>query len=82
MNQSKFGVEPFKMNIFQIIPTFLLSKIMSRIFNTRWSETVMANHAFAAKREMEVLTSDFIHLAESNGIELKYLKEMMNENCT
>jgi len=82
MNKSKYGVEPFKLNIYRIIPTFLLSAIMSRIINTKWIETVGSNHALAAKKEMEILTKDFIQLAENNGVELKFLKEMMNENCT
>jgi 2-dehydropantoate 2-reductase len=82
LNKSKYGVEPFKLNIFRVIPTFLLSKVMSLIFNTKWSETVMSNHALSARKEMEVLTSDFVQLAENSGVELKFLKEMMNENCT
>jgi hypothetical protein len=81
MNKSKYGVEPFKLNIYRIIPTFLLGKITSRTFNTKWMETVGANHALSARKEMEILTSDFIQLAENNGVELKFLKEMMNENC-
>jgi len=82
LNKSKYGVEPFKLNIFRVIPTFLLSKVMSVIFNTKWSETVMYNHALLARKEMEVLTSDFIRLAENEGVELEFLKEMMNENIT
>jgi len=82
LSKSKFGVEPFKLNFFRIIPTFLLSVIMSRILNTQWAETVMSNHALAARNEMEILTSDFIQLAENYGFDLKYLKEMAKYNCT
>ena len=78
MNKSKYGVEPFKLNIYRIIPTFLLGKIMSRIFNTKWMETVGANHALSARKEMDILTGDFIQLAENEGVELKFLKEMIN----
>ena len=37
------------------------------------------NHALSARNEMEILTSGFIQIAESNGVELKYLKEMTTE---
>ncbi|MDR0206492.1 MAG: hypothetical protein LBI45_04465 [Bacteroidales bacterium] len=79
LHKSKYGVEPSKLNIYRIIPTFLLSKILSKVFNTKWAETVMCNHALSARQEMEILTSDFIQLAEKNGVELKYLKEMTTE---
>ena len=76
LKKSKYGVEPFKLNVFRIVPTFLLSKIMSLIFNTKWIETVGTNHALSARKEMEVLTNNFIQLAENEGVELRYLKEM------
>lgn len=79
LNQSQYGVEPAKLNIFRISPTFLTSKILSQLFNTKWSETVMCNHALAARQEVEILTNDFIQLAEQNGVELKYLKEMTSK---
>jgi 2-dehydropantoate 2-reductase len=82
LNKSKYSVEPFKLNVFRIIPGFLLGKILSIVFNTKWSKTVICDHALSAGNEMEILTRDFIQLAENNGAELKFLKEMMNENCT
>ena len=78
LHKSKYGIEPFKLNVFRIVPTFLLSKIMSVVFNTKLIETVGTNHALSARKEMEVLTSDFIQLAENDGVELKYFKEMVN----
>ena len=48
---------------------------------SKWAETVMSNHALPAREEMEMLTSDFIQLAENNGVELKFLKEMVSEGC-
>jgi len=77
LSKSEFGVEPAKLKIFRVIPTFLLSIIMSRALNTQWAETVISNHALSARKEMEILTSDFIQLAENNGVELKFLKEMV-----
>ena len=50
---------------------------MSVIFNTKWMETVGAYHALSARKEMDILTNDFIQLAENEGVELKFLKEMM-----
>jgi len=77
LSKSEFGVEPFKLKIFRIIPTFLLSIIMSSVLNTKWAETVISNHALSARKEMEILTSDFIQLAENNRFELKFLKKMV-----
>ena len=76
LHKSKFGVEPSKLNLFRIMPTFILSKALSIILNSKWAETVISNHALSAKNEMKILTNDFIQLAENNGIELKFLKEM------
>ncbi len=76
LNKSKYGIEPIKLHIYRIIPTFLLSKIMSKVFNSKWAETVISNHALSARQEMELLARDFIQLAESNGVELEYLKKM------
>ena len=81
LNHSKYGIEPFRLNVFRGLPIFLLSKIMSSVFNSQWAETVMSNHALSARKEMEMLTGDFIQLAASNGVELAFLKEMVGESC-
>jgi 2-dehydropantoate 2-reductase len=78
LSKSEFRVTPSKLKIFMLIPTFLLSTMLSRVLNTKWAETVISNHALSARKEMEILTRDFIQLAENNGFELKYLKEMVN----
>ena len=54
LNHSKYGIEPFKLNVFRGLPTFLLSKIMSSVFYSKWAETVMSNHALPAREEMEM----------------------------
>jgi 2-dehydropantoate 2-reductase len=82
MHHSNYGVEPFKLNVFRIVPTFLLSTIMSLICNTKWMETVGANHALSARQEMEILPNAFIQLSENNGVEVTFLKTMMRESSS
>lgn len=80
LQQSKYGIEPAKLNIFRLSPTFAISKVLSKLFSTKWAETMMCSHALSARQEMEILTKDFIQLAEQNGVELKYLKKLSGVN--
>jgi 2-dehydropantoate 2-reductase len=70
------GVEPVKLNIFRFSPLPILNWVLSFIFNTKWAETVISNHALAARTEMEMLFNDFILLAENKGYNLKELKKL------
>ena len=49
---------------------------MPLVFNTKWAETVISNHALAARDEMEMLFNDFILLAEEKGYNLNELKKL------
>jgi 2-dehydropantoate 2-reductase len=76
INNSGIGIEPVKLNLFRIIPLPILNFFMRLIFNTKWAETVISNHALAARDEMEMLFNEFILLAEGKGYNLNELKEL------
>lgn len=76
LHRSELGVEPSKLNLFRLIPVWLMSAVMRPILASKWAETVIANHALAARGEMEMLTRDFLKLATDNGCQLKYLTKM------
>lgn len=76
LKKSGLGVEPLKLNIFRLIPLPILNLLMALIFNTKWAETVISNHALTARGEMEMLFNDFILLAKDKGYQLNELKKL------
>lgn len=58
------------------MPLPILNFCLSQIFNTTWAETVISNHALAARDEMTMLFSDFILLADTKGYNLVELKNL------
>ena len=76
LKNAGIGVEPAKLNIFRLAPLYILNFIMPFVFNTKWAETVVSNHALAARKEMEMLFNDFILLADGKGYNLKELKKL------
>jgi 2-dehydropantoate 2-reductase len=76
LNHSNIGITPPKMNMFRMIPISMLNKMLPLIFNTKWAETVISNHALSGRAELEMLTNDFIALAESKGYDLVELKKL------
>lgn len=77
LRKSGIGVEPFKLNIISLLPLFMLNPLMRLAYNTRWAETVISNHALNARHEMEIITRDFINLAESKGFKLIELQKLI-----
>lgn len=77
LKKSGIGIEPFKLSVFLILPLFALNTIMKLVFNTKWAETVISNHALNAREEMEVISNDFIDLAHSKGFNLEALKKLL-----
>ena len=78
LKNAVIGAEPAKLNVFRSARLCILNFIIPFVFNTKWAETVISNHALAARNEMEMLFDDFILLAENKGynlIELKKLKK-------
>ncbi len=76
LKHSGIGVEPAKLNLFRLVPLCILNYVMPFVFNTKWAETVISNHALAARSEMEMLFNDFIVFAENKGFNLSELKKL------
>ena len=76
IKNAQIGVEPAKLNIFRLIPLCILNYVMPLVFNTKWAETLISNHALVARSEMEMLFNDFIELANNKGYNLKELKKL------
>lgn len=76
LKDSGIGVEPPKLNLFRIAPLCVLNFVMPFVFNTKWAETVISNHALAARGEMEMLFNDFNLLAKNKGFTLTELKKL------
>ena len=76
LKDSGIGVEPPKLNLFRIVPLCVLNFVMPFVFNTKWAETVISNHALAARSEMEMLFNDFNLLAKDKGFNLTELKKL------
>lgn len=53
--------------------------MISALFNTKWAETVISNHALSARSEMEMLTNEFIGLAKSYGYDLSELQKLITQ---
>lgn len=82
LKHSGIGITPPKLNMFRLIPLFILNFFIPYIFNTKWAETVISNHALSGRYEMEMVTNDFIALAESKGFDLVELKKLNKKNGT
>ena len=76
IRNANIKIEPLKSNIFKLLSLFILNYIIPFVFNTKWAQIVISNHAIAARSEMEMLYYDFILLAEDNGYNLTELKKV------
>lgn len=61
-------VTPSKLKLLNLIPEFILISLLSRVFNTEWSEVVMTRHANTARDEMKLLADQFQTLANKTAI--------------
>ncbi|WP_343231700.1 ketopantoate reductase family protein [Tissierella simiarum] len=66
-------ITPIKLNVFRLCPIWILNSIFKMIYNTKFAETLISNHAKNASQEMYLLSNDFAELAQKNGAALKYL---------
>ncbi len=71
--KSGIGIKPLKLHVFLWLPFWVLNLVMKLVFNTKWAETVISNHALVAREEMEVIANEFVTLASSPGFELMEL---------
>lgn len=80
LKKSKIGIQPSKLWIFLLMPTSMLNVIMKYIFNTKWAETVISNHALIARQEIECISRDFISIADMRGYDLAEFKKLLNKS--
>lgn len=76
LSKSGIGIKPIKLNIFRILPLPILNFVMRLVFNTKWAETVISNHALNARNEIEVISNDFLTLAKLKGFQLNEFRKL------
>ncbi|MHB1392979.1 MAG: ketopantoate reductase family protein [Clostridia bacterium] len=69
------SITPLKLNVFSLCPVWLLNIIFKHLYSSKFSETLISNHALNAKPEMGLLSDEFLELARSKGVTLRYLKK-------
>lgn len=79
LKMSGIGIEPFKLTIFLFLPLCILNFIMRIVFNTKWAETVISNHALNAKQEMELISNEFLELAQEKGYQLDEFRILLKK---
>jgi 2-dehydropantoate 2-reductase len=79
LKKSGIGIEPFKLNIFRFIPMCILNPIMKLIYTTKWAETVISNHALNARHEMELISTEFLELADKKGFKLEKFRKLLKQ---
>jgi len=78
LHKSGIGIEPNKLVFFRFCPLWLLNILMKYVYNTKWAETVICNHALNAKQEMRVISKEFFELAKSKGFNLKEFEKLIH----
>ena len=81
IEQCGIGIEPGKLKLIRLLPVRLLTFVLKSVYKTRWAESVISNHALAARSEMKYLSDQFISLADSLNYDLKMLKEMRKQEA-
>lgn len=66
-------ITPSRLNIFRLCPVWLLDIMLKFMYDTKFAETLISNHAIKAKNEMCLLSRDFGELTRKKGVNLKYL---------
>lgn len=77
LKDSGIGIVPWKLTVIRFLPLWILNRTMRYVFNTKWAETVIGNHALNARNEMKVISNEFIELAESKGYKLKEFEKLV-----
>lgn len=52
-------ITPIKLNVFRILPQWLISFVLCHVYNTKFAETLINSHAQNARDEMEELNEEF-----------------------
>ena len=66
-----------KFEMFYWIPTGLMARILSRVFNSKFSEVAMMMHVRSAKDEMTELKQEFYALIDQSKVNTPNLDELM-----
>ncbi|WP_434512145.1 ketopantoate reductase family protein [Desulfitobacterium sp. AusDCA] len=61
-------VTPPKLKLLNLLPESILVSILSRVYNTEWSNVVMTRHANAARDEMKELADEFLMLVSKTSV--------------
>jgi 2-dehydropantoate 2-reductase len=80
IKKSGIGIVPSNLTFLLYAPLGLLNFIMKHAYNTKWAETNFYTPAITTPKEFELLSSDFIKLAESKGFDLKEFKKLTYKN--
>lgn len=59
LKKKKIAITPKKFNIILVVPSAILCKIISLLYNSIFAETLIYEHAHKAQHEMSLLNSDF-----------------------
>ena len=52
-------ITPAKLNLFRICPNWIMNIALRCVYNTKFAEIFISNHAQNAKKEMELLDMEF-----------------------
>lgn len=67
-----------KFRLFYLFPIFILTKILSKVFNSKFARVAMMMHVNAAKDEMAELNREFMALQERSGVPTPFFEELMD----
>jgi 2-dehydropantoate 2-reductase len=67
-----------KQNLFSLLPSWLLIRILGKVFDSKFAEIAMMMHVNAAKDEMAKLTKEFRDLQKQSGIATHSFDSLMD----
>lgn len=59
-------ITPTKLNVFRLLPHWLISVALGYVYNTKFAETLINSHAQRARDEMKVLSKEFSNFITNN----------------
>ena len=75
--EKDIAINPVKMWFFIYCPPEILFFILKWVYNTRWAEMVISNHALKARNEINLLSWSFVKTALKRGKKLDYLERLL-----
>ena len=68
-----------KFKLFYLFPIWLLTKILSKVFNSKFAQTAMMMHVRVAKDEMAELAREFYAFQKKSGVPTPYFNKLMRQ---